>query len=126
MKQLLKNLYEISDEKDKNDRLLKVTIIKSGLKQEIELPYRVSGDYKQDTRVYVIKGPANNLVAIDKLLAAAAWCGSVGHSMTLKLDCDGDGNFRPIVAYPKFDMDALFDEAERQNLNNSEMSISYE
>lgn len=122
MKNLLKNLYDIT-ERESGLKPLKVAITKGGLKKEIETSYRSGGDYPQDTRVYIVVGPASNLVVLDKLLAAADYCGSIGHSMTLKLGADGDGHFRPKVVFPKFDIDTLFDESEKKKLESEEIGF---
>lgn len=125
MKDLLKNLYDIT-ERESGLKPLKVTITKGGLKKEIEASYRSGGDYPQDTRVYIVVGPASNLVALDKLLAAADYCGSVGHSMTLKLFADGDGNFRPKVVFPKFDIETLFSEEQKKQIEGDEVGFGDE
>ncbi len=65
MKDLLKNLYDIT-EKESGTRSLKVAITKSGLKRELAVPYRVNEN--EDVRVYIVKGSVTNLDAFEKTL----------------------------------------------------------
>lgn len=124
MRNLLKDLYEL-DSQVKKSKIVKVAINKGGLKRELEVPYQADpdGEYRDDVRVYVIKGRAETLKAIDKLLVAADYCSKVGHSMTLKLGADGDGSFNMSLEYPKFGKGQVFDDGETAKLEDSEMSF---